>query len=276
MVNTYKIKHLTIIGLGLEQKFSHRFTGTIWNMTPTPNANLLVLEVRDEENFIARFSAFDLEHNEFLWRNLELDEKWWVSLVTASDGLALLQTFQSSGNPERKDLIAIDLSRGQVKWKAQKFALYACGEEGFILGYDSTQELMKATVDARTGEVSIGNWRSGVVNPAEVTKSPVTYAEGEDHFEQVKEFVQKRRNEHITRGVEYLELGDRILLSYYVANGEFLANYLLVTDNDGKELLHEKLGENLHGLGVHTFFALRDCVIFVKNKCELVSYSLYD
>ena len=53
-----------------------------------------------------------------------------------------------------------------------------------------------------------------------------------------------------------------------------LANYLYAFDAGGKLLLEEKLGENLKGVGLDTFFIFSRDLIFVKNKNELKSYKI--
>jgi hypothetical protein len=245
-------------------------------MVSTPDGAIILLEVRDEVNFQTTFSALDLSKNEFLWRDRMIQEQWWISLVGAKDNLAFLQSYQGSGNPDHKNLIAVDISNGETRWTAEQFSLYGWGEDGQLLGFSTHNEFQQATIEVKSGQLSPGTWKSSVLENSEVAKSPITYLQGSDHFESVKNFVGKYVNEPISQGLEYLESEKIIGISYYVTHGEVLANYLLVTDKDGNRLLQEKLGENLPGLGVHTFFTLGDCVIFVKNKCEMVSYSLYD
>ena len=89
----------------------------------------------------------------------------------------------------------------------------------------------------------------------------------------MKTFLGQKLNLTPVVALEYLELDTFIFVSYYVAEGD-LVNYLLVLSADGKVLLHEKLDEHLKGIGLDTFFILSGCVIFVRNKRELVSYSL--
>ncbi len=62
-------------------------------------------------------------------------------------------------------------------------------------------------------------------------------------------------------------------MSYYVTESG-LSNYLVVMDGEGEVLLHEKLAEQLKGIGMETFFVLAGCVFFVKNREDLVSYFL--
>jgi hypothetical protein len=89
----------------------------------------------------------------------------------------------------------------------------------------------------------------------------------------VKTFLEQKLNLSPVGAFEYLEFDSRIFVSYYVMETG-LANYLLIMDNDGEVLLHEKLAEQLKGIGMETFFVLSGCVFFVKNREDLVSYFL--
>ncbi len=78
----------------------------------------------------------------------------------------------------------------------------------------------------------------------------------------------------ITKGVEYLEFNDWIIVSVYVEESAKLANYLLVFSETGELVLTLKLGEKLGGLGSDTFFILSGCLFLVQNKTDLVAYRL--
>ena len=102
---------------------------------------------------------------------------------------------------------------------------------------------------------------------------PSLYSEGTSYFNTVKIFLESRLNLLPVVALEYLEYDSKIFISYYTKEND-LANYLLVLSHAGELLLHEKLDESLKGIGQDTFFILSGCVIFVKNKRELISYFL--
>ena len=73
--------------------------------------------------------------------------------------------------------------------------------------------------------------------------------------------------------IEYLEYEDLIIVSVFVTETG-LANYLYGLNASGEILLKEKLGEDLKGVGLDTFFIFSGHLIFVKNKNELTSYKI--
>jgi hypothetical protein len=102
---------------------------------------------------------------------------------------------------------------------------------------------------------------------------PFQYEEGTGHFDTVRDFLQARLGITPVATIDYLEFQRLIMVSVFVQENN-LANYLYVLDSGGEVLLNEKLGENLTGVGLDTFFMYSDHLIFVKNKSELITYKI--
>ena len=104
------------------------------------------------------------------------------------------------------------------------------------------------------------------------TIHPFQYLDGEPDFETVKNFVQTKRKTMPRLGAEYLEWEGLIFISYY--SGDALANYLAIFNEVGDCVYEEKIGTNLKGIGVNTFFIASGYLFFVKNKIELVTFRI--
>jgi hypothetical protein len=235
--------------------------------------NRLVLEVRDDVNFKVTFSLFDYAKNEFAWRDISLPESWWVSLAAANRDTVLLNRFMNrGGNPDHKSLIALDARTATVRWETEELSFYDWNESE-ILGYRIKDDLVPVTVTLATGQVVEEPWQPKMESTLPVNVKAVFYAEGTPHFETVKKFVAQT-DYRITKGVEYLEFNDWIIVSVYVEESAKLANYLLVFSEIGALVLTVKLGEKLAGLGADTFFILSGCLFLVQNKTDLVAYRL--
>jgi len=256
-------------------KFSHHFSGAIWATLAVPDKDILIIEVRDEVKFQVQFSALDFLNNQFLWKGITLKESWWIGLTAANDTTVLFHTYANKGNPDHKNLIALDIFTGNVRWEIVEFSFFDW-DDSEIAGHLTKDELNQATVNIKTGELTEKGWTIKTANEKAGPIRPVGYFEGTPYFESVKEFVQKRTDYHPTKGIEYLEWKDWIMVSMYIEESGSLANYLLVFGTDGEVLLEVKLGEKLPGLGTDTFFMLSGCLFLVKNKTELVAYTFYD
>lgn len=241
-------------------------------MLADESENRLVVEVRDDVNFRVSFSLFDYVKNAFIWKDVSLPEAWWISIVAVSGDTVLLNRFlNKGGNPDRKSLIALDAATGTIRWELEEFSFYDWNESE-IFGYRTKPDPVPVIAVRATGEVIERSWEPKQPEPAE-RLVPGFYAEGTGHFETIKKFVAQT-DYTLTRGVEYLEFNDWIIMSIYVQEQEKLANYLLVFTKTGELALTVKLGEKLAGLGSETFFILSGCLFLVQNKTDLVAYRL--
>jgi hypothetical protein len=256
-------------------KFSYTFPGVIWATLAAPGNSILILEVRDQTNFQVQFSALDFTANTFLWKGVEFRESWWIGLTAANERIVLLHTYVNKGNPDHKNLIAVDIFSGNIRWQVEEFSFFDWNDPE-ILGHLTKGELKQATIHVENGAVTERNWLSKTIEQRADIVRPVHYLEGTPHFETVKAFIQKETNHVPAKGIEYLEWKNRIMVSLYRDEEGSLANYLLVFDEHGEVLLEVKLGEKLSGLGTDTFFILSGCLFLIKNKTELVAYTFYD
>jgi len=256
-------------------KFSHHFQGTIWNTLALPKSEILIVEVRDDQNFQVQFSALNFRDSKFLWEGIKLKERWWIGLTAANENTVLFHTYVNQGNPDHKNLIAYDIFRRNVRWEIEEFSFFDW-DDTEIWGYRTQNELTQATIDIERGTLLEKAWTAKRSEVSVDSNRPVQYVEGMPHFETVKMFIQQKTTYQPIRGAEYLEWKDWIMVSLYTEEESSLANYLLVFSREGEVLLEVKLGEKLTALGTDTFFMLSGCLFLVKNKSELVAYTFYD
>jgi hypothetical protein len=251
--------------------FSHRFNGTIWNTVAMPENDVLLLEIRDHQQKAVSFSALHYRENKFLWQDFRLEESWWVNLAAASGDVVLFTIYLETQNPDKKGLLAYGLSDQKLRWWNNDFSLTSV-ERDRVTGFSSRFGAKKIALDLHSGQ-EVPVMPDAPVAGVQSLVRPVQYAEGTPHYETVKTFLSQKLTLVPVAALEYLEHDSRIMISYYISK-EGLANYLLVMRADGDVILHEKLGEQLKGIGLDTFFMLSGCLFFVKNREELVSYFL--
>lgn len=265
-----KITKLKKLAGRLHLKFLHRFPGTIWNTVLLPEKNLLFLEVRNQREKRVSFFALQYVNNVFLLKNFQLEEAWWVSLSAAVADKMIFTLYIETQNPDKKGILVYDIQPPKLVWWNNDFSLTSTAAET-ITGYSSKWGNREITLAVKTGE-EVPN-AVGEDTDLSVIFRPVQYSEGTPHFATVKTFLEQKLNLSAVGTFEYLEFDSRIFVSYYVRETG-LANYLLIMDEAGEVLLHEKLDEQLKGIGMETFFVLAGCVFFVKNREDLVSYFL--
>jgi hypothetical protein len=255
-------------------KFSHTLKGKIWSTLAIADSNLLVVEVRDDQNFQVEFSVLDYSENAWTFEKLRLSEQWWAGITAAGGSTILFHTFRSKDNPDHKNLIAYDIFKRKIRWEVEEFSFFDW-DDSTIWGHKTGTDLLQATISIESGVVTEMKWGDKHGLKAMEIAKPLRYLEGMQHFETVQRFVEQRSTYLPVKGIEYLEWREWIMIGIYVEEGGKLANYLLVFNSNGELSMEEKLDENLVGLGADTFFILSGCLFLIKNRSELAVYS-YD
>ena len=256
----------------LEHKFSYSFQGTIWNILADANSNRLFLEVRDVDQKKVSFSALNLQNYAWLWKDVVLEEPWWVSMSAIAGDKLLLTVYTDTNNPDKKTLLVFDVLKQEIAWWRNGFSVSASNTRN-VKGIDARFPAREIILDLFTGaEVRDVDFHLEYSQNFPVIR-PFQYEEGTAHFKTVRDFLVSRLHIEPVATMDYLEQGRLILMSVFVKENE-LANFLYGFSSDGEVIFKETLGENLKGVGLETFFIYSDHLIFVKNKRELASYKI--
>jgi hypothetical protein len=258
------------LGPSLTLAFSHTFSGIVWNMLA--NGDRLFIETRDAGNKTAMFSCVEVTSGKWLVEDKIFDEPWWVSLGGAAGDVLLLTVYTGTDNPDKKSVVAYDVNAHKVLWYRNGFALSETTSR-YVIGQDTRNPGQFVALDLFTGNLT-SSTESHLADSQNFTViRPFHYEEATDHFNTVGNFLQTRMGISPLRRIEYLENNGLIIISAFVQESE-LANYLLVFDDGGQFLLQEKLGENLKGVALDTFFIFSGHLMFIKDKTELRAYTI--
>jgi hypothetical protein len=254
--------------------FSHRFQGVIWNMVAGTEHDPLIIEVRDTEKKQVTFSALDLSSGEFRWRDRTLEENWWISLTLVHHGILIFTAYLDTNNPDKKGILAYSASDLSQLWWVNDFSVSSV-TASTLRGFSQKFGLKEHAVDMKTGREVLTPPDDAIVEPHELLK-PAQYLEGTEYFATVKTFLLKQLNLNVVSALEYLEFEKSMIISCYVAGNDSpdMANFLIVFSRTGECLLKEEISSRAKGIGLDTFFVLRNNLIFVKNKNELLSYRI--
>ncbi len=264
----------------LNAAFSVSFSANIWNMLADHDAHYLYLELRNEEAHQVSFAAYHIAEKRMLWQGLSFDESWWIGMTAADRDVLVFHTYEDTENPEKKAYFAIRTDTRQLIWESKSLQVsgiknnriygYEQNEEDkaykyFALDNGSEKSLSNADASAALQSIAVENI---------YIRHPFRYSEEDAYFETVRKFLLEYLNQKPLKGCEYLEHQQLIFISYYIKEASALANYLLVVDQEGALQLHEKLDDQLSQQGLGTFMIIRDQLIFIKGKRELVSYAM--
>lgn len=253
--------------------FSAPFRGVLWNTLAVPAKNILFLEQREETRRLVTFSALDYSAGNFIWKDTSYAERWWLSLLTASDEILLLQQYNPD-HPALRSLVAVDAGNGHLRWNREEFSFErlsgAC-----VYGFAGAEVRNPVCLDLGSGNIVVDKPATNAEeNKISGAVRPFLYTEGTPYFTTVRDFLSTKFDHRPEGGVEYLEFSGKVVISYHIRTRDGLTNYLLVILESGAVLLHEKIAEGLRGIGTDTFFVLSGCLFFVMNGELLLSYQL--
>jgi len=240
-------------------------------MLESSTHQILLLEVRRASDKTVRFAAFDYAQNRFLWQDVMFEEPWWINLAGVVGEMVLFTVYTETNNPDQKSLLAYRLHEQSIGWWRNDFSLAAVSGK-VVRGFTYKTGLKELSLDGDTGAVVVVEKDAETPQNLTVIR-PFQYRVGEEDFETIRAYLAGRLPGDPVLAIDYLEHGEFILISCYVREPE-LANYLIVLDREGNEVMREKAGQNLSGIGVDTFFVLEGSLFFVKNKSELLRYKL--
>ncbi len=241
-------------------------------MVADGNNQRLFLEIRNPVDKTVSFSALNLQNNQWLWKDLVFEEPWWISLRAAEGDILLFTIYTDSNNPDKKSVLGYDVVKRNVAWWKNGFSLTSINRLS-VIGEDAKFPGKESILDLFTGQPLHRSEFDLVDSQNFPVIRPFQYEEGTAYFDTVKDFLHSRLGILPVTTIEYLEIEDKIILSVFLKQ-EGLANYLYVLDADGEILISEELGNGLKGIGLDTFFVFSGHLIFVKNKNELLSYSI--
>ena len=245
---------------------------------------LLAMELRNGEALEVSYALLDLERNQLLWEGLGFDNGWLSGLCGLSQGYMLFYTYEDPQNPARKDVFAYEIETATVCWAYTGYRHLVFGE-GISVGLsEEGEEPAYASIALADGALQMLSEEEGFFLQEEGKRKqqikekkyayPLQYVTDSSNFATVAAFLKSCYNRVAVQGCEYLEIFDKIIISYYTANGEKLSNYLLVCNTEGEALLHVCMNESGDGVGLDTFFVADRKLIFTKEKRIIESYEI--
>ena len=274
----------------MNKKIDYNFQGKIWNTTF--GGDYCVLEIRDELTRQVSFSCVSLLTGSILWEKLRPEKSWWLSLVGIFDEYLILHKYSSNQKPEPEGLLILNIESGEITMKLDDWIFFNYQENSLtIYQLQNNQpvykdvvllplsispkmivEIRQLSADTQiTAETTVENIQQ--INNSTLLTSSTHYPEDSPHFETIYKFLYRLLNIDAVKAVDYLEISNKIIISYYIYRDKSFQNYLLVTNRVREILLNELIAET-EGIGIDTFTVKSDTLLYVKNQTQFVGYRL--
>ncbi|MEQ9298347.1 MAG: DUF4905 domain-containing protein [Cyclobacteriaceae bacterium] len=254
----------------IEELFSFECDGIIWETALDLTTGRLLLQTRNEEEHETTFSVVDLHTDQWIVRNKQFEENWWIGISAMSSCRALLHIYEDDQNPELKSLLLWDIDQDKVLITYENATLVKVMQGGFQIRKEDGLHTMDWEGQAMEDlpEIKLTEQHNTSVH------HPFEYQSGDSDFDTVKSFITQAVNVMPEAGAEYLETDEHLFISYYINEMKMLANYLLISDLNGKVLFNKKINASAKGMGRDTFFIFERKLVFISNNNTLSVYAI--
>lgn len=276
----------------LKPEWTYSADGMLWRLFCAEGGRI-VGESRDQERKTASFFCLEEISGLPLWRNLQLEEAWWVGIEAVMGDMLILHTYAKPDMPQHRGIRAFDVASGTPRWRNDESTFWF-GVRDRIYGYrDLFEKRVGHEIDLKTGallrtfeeslqelnelreQASEIQDRSGLVLP-----EPFDRESASPKIQSL--FDRALRGAAPTGGVDVVMEKDVVAFSFYLpAQNErkerpTVENHLCVFRlPGGSRLFSEVINENLAFPVPDTFFIRGQRLLFLKNQQSLVSLRLW-
>lgn len=273
--------------MNIKNKYIFKNDKQIWRLLLTTSDKLLI-ETRDTENKEVFFSCLDAFSGEFIFENLQLEEKFWIGIETTYKDVIYFHKFAKPDMPGHKQIIAFDINTQKVIWQTDEYA--------FLFIYDDHVYTFKQlfegqkffSLDYKTGKLTgelesdyeliddLSN-KSEIENHFDDYLFPLKYSEEYVEEDGILDLIKEKTKEtEITGEIEYNFYENILLLNYYEKAGEGkLVNKFFAFDIESKtELYNIVLTDEANAYVPDSFFMYKNLLFLLKGKNEVIINSI--
>ncbi|MFA7287758.1 MAG: DUF4905 domain-containing protein [Melioribacteraceae bacterium] len=240
----------------------------------------LIIDSRDIDTKEAFFSCIDPETKKTIFKDFQLEEKYWIGIEAMIGDIIYLHKFTKPDMPGHKEIIAIDIMSQKILWTELKYSFLFAYENRIYCYFQKFEEREFVALDYLTGEI-IDNFGSDYSKINErYEKSEKEKYSNEYKFPEIftgiglpETFSASITNEEEVEGdIEYLLYEDFIFLNFHKKNGNgFLQNKFIAYSRDKNKIIYEEvLNANAKANVPGSFFVHRNYLYLLKEKTELI------
>jgi len=264
----------------LKKSFSFTDKKQIWRLLINNNDKLFI-ETRDIDEKEVFFHCFDLNKGKNIFKNFQLEEKYWVGIEAVKDNVILFHKFIKPDMPEHKQVIAYDIIEQKQIWENLDLSFLTIYENKVYTFKQLFEGREFFALDFITGEV-IEELGKDVIPINEILNkareeedfSDYKYPESQTEMldENIKSIIAKEtENSVITGDIEVLQFENLLMFNYHFkVEGNWINNNFATYRLDkNKKIISETINKNLNAYVPDSFFIYKNLLILLKNKNEI-------
>ncbi len=251
----------------MEVAFEIEFDGRIWDSAYEDN--IICLETKNTEAKKTTFHLVDLKQVDIISSFHSPLDEFFCGLDTYQNKQTIVHGFDQDQNILTKGVSIHDL-HGEVLFTSPDY-LFEMATPEVVLLTDKDQQLLKLEHNIPTPLTSPIELDEVLSNG---TITPIHYTAEDPHFQTIHTFLVQKFQHMPLKGLDYLEHDGKIIISFYLSDGNALRNLIYVLNEHGELIFEDILDEKLTGIGINTFFVIENRLYYIKSKNLFVGVDL--
>lgn len=247
----------------------------------------LIIEERDVEKKEAFFSCMDISSGKTLWKNFQLDEKYWVGIEALYKDVIVFHKYGRPDMPRHREIIAYNLNDKNLLWNTLEYQfLFAfedkiyCFQEGFEKHkYAALNYLTGVIEDDLGSDAALVNEKKYLAGQ-EDEFADYLYAEdyqtAQELSEAAKGTIDRQISDFNVSGkIEFIQYDDYILFNFYHKNerGTLTNRFFAFDYTKNKKVVDEVLITSANAFVPDSFFMKKQFLFLLKEKTAVSIYN---
>ncbi|MDP4174413.1 MAG: DUF4905 domain-containing protein [Bacteroidota bacterium] len=271
----------------IKQRYAFTNNRQLWRILIS-GTNKVIVEDRDVDHKQVFFNCLQAETGNFIFRNLQLEEKFWIGIEVIYKDIIYFHKFAKPDMPNHKEIIAFDINSQKILWKNDSYAFLFVhddkvytykpkfeGRNFYALDYLSGEELESLGDDA----FAINQIRNSI-NIEEEYKDylfPNIFSDDTIIDIDTKQIILDLSGGFEIQGnIEFIRYKDILLFNYYAKASEkiFINRFIAVDTSKRKIIFEEILNSTANAYVPDSFFMKDNLVFLLKEKKELKVFAI--
>ena len=259
----------------------------IWRILIT-DSNKLIIEDRDIDKKQAYFNCLEAETGNLIFRNLQLEEKYWLGIETIYKDIIYFHKFAKPDMPGHKVIIAFDIASRQILWQTDNYNFLFIYDDKLYSFRQKFEGREFFTLDYLTGEL-IDNLGSDATQVNQLKENLNEEQKFKDYYfpkifdnetfqnDPILPKIQKLiKDLQVEGNIEYVIFKNLFMFNFFYRNSRrSLDNIFYIMDTDkGKILLKEKIYSDANAYVPDSFFIKDNLLFLLLEKTKVAVYSL--
>ena len=271
----------------LKKNYSFTNNRTIWRLIPS--GDKLLIEERDEKNKQVYFNCVSIDSGKSLLKDFQPGEKFWSGVEAFEGDKIYFHHFVKPDMPGHIGIFVYDLVSKSFIWKRDDLVfLFLLRDRvfAFIQKFESRNFF---ALDANTGNLveeygenqeEVNKLREKLLREEDEKYKSYSFPEAykdADFNSESRALVEKiRENEVISGTIDFVKYDTLLLLSFHTVadEGRLDNNFKAIDINTGKIIFKDVLNAGITSYIPDSFFIRDNLLFLIRNKTELMVYSL--